>query len=74
MCHILMFKVVSPPGQGCVVKKYYGHKFIMKLCTGYAIISQIIYSVTHSQPVTLMQEIIEYCNLTTKFSINYIRI
>jgi len=44
----------------------------MKLCTGYAIISQIIYALTQSEPVTLMQEIIKYCNLITTFSANYI--
>jgi hypothetical protein len=64
-----MLKVVSPPGKECVVNKYYGLSCIMKLCTGYAIISQVIYASTQSEPVTLMQEII---NLTTKFSVNYI--
>jgi len=39
-----------------VSEKYYGHKFIMKLCTGYAVLSQII----------------KYCTLSTKYLVNYI--
>jgi hypothetical protein len=70
--HIFMFRVVSPPRQERVVKKYYGHKFIMKLCSGYAIISQVICALTLLKPVTLMQEIIKYYNLTKEFSVNYI--
>jgi hypothetical protein len=37
-------------------KKYYGHKFIMKVCTGYGVLSQIIKS----------------CTLIKKFIFNYI--
>jgi len=37
-------------------EKYYGQKFIMKICTGYAVLSQII----------------KYCTLSTKFFVNYI--
>jgi hypothetical protein len=38
--HILIFTVVSPLGQECS-EKYYGHEVIMKLCTGYAVLSEI---------------------------------
>jgi len=44
----------------------------MKLCSGYAIISQVICALTLLKPVTLMQEIIKYYNLTKEFSVNYI--
>jgi len=43
--HILTFTVVSSLGQKCS-EKYYGHEVIMKLCTGYAVLSQIIYAFT----------------------------
>jgi len=36
---------VSPLGQK-YSEKYYGHEVIMKLCTGYAVLSQIIYAST----------------------------
>ena len=42
MYHILIFAVVSSQGQKCS-EKYYGHEVIMKLCTGYAVLCQIIY-------------------------------
>jgi hypothetical protein len=39
--YIHMYTVVSPLGQECC-EKYYGHEVVIKLCTGYAILKQII--------------------------------
>jgi hypothetical protein len=37
-------------------EKYYGQKVIMKLCTSYGTLSEIIYAFTQFRTVTLMQE------------------
>ena len=55
MYHILIFTVVSPLGQECR-EKYYGHEVTMKLHTGCAVLSQIIYALQSLEPGTLMQE------------------